>query len=213
MSEIGRTDLSALGGNGPAGSAVPPCGPAIGVFEGTVDIGGARAGATVYNPASGLYRITGGGAGMWDRADALHLAWRRFQGDGAVSADIAFAPGQRTGREMALLLLRQSFDPGAAYAGLVLHGDGRMMLQYRQAQGAPTWRVITFEPRGARFSLRRAGGRITVLTGSGREGLREAAMVVLPLRDPLIVGIGVCAHDLEGLATAHFSRVRVGLTD
>ena len=138
------------------------------------------------------------------------MAWQRLQGDGAVSADIAFAPGHRSGQEMALLLLRQSFDPGAPYVGLVLHGDGRISLQYRQAAGGVTFRIGILQHGVGRFSLRRSGGRFTAWAGKDGRELRELAMVVLPMRDPLIAGIGVCARDAESLATAHFARVRVG---
>ncbi len=188
----------------------PPCGPAIGIFEGTTDLGGAPPGETRYTPSSGLYRIRGGGADVWGQADALHLAWQRFRGDGTVSADIAFAPGHRSGQEKAMLLLRQSFDAGAAYAGLVLHGDRRISLQYRQAQGGGTFRIALFLPQTGSFSLRRSGGRFTAWAGRDARELRELAMVVLPMHDPLIAGIGVCAHDTESFATAHFARVRVG---
>jgi len=214
VGEMGDGEVFGAGGLGRQGSRTaltePACGPAIGIFEGTLDLGGARPGATRYTPSSGLYRVTGGGVDVWGRTDALHLAWQRFQGDGAVSADIAFAPGHRSGQEKALLLLRQNFDPGAPYVGVVLRGDGRISLQFRQAVGGVTFRIGLFPQGVGRFSLRRHGGRFTAWAGRDAREMRELALVVLPMRDPLIAGIGMCAHNAEDLATAHFARVRVG---
>lgn len=214
VGEMGEREVFGAGGSGREAlrtvAMEPACGPAIGIFEGTIDLGGARPGETRYTPSSGVYRVTGGGRDVWGGADALHMAWQRLQGDGAVSADIAFAPGHRSGQEKALLLLRQSFDPGSPYVGVVVHGDGRISLQYRQAQGAVTFRIGLFPQGVGRFSLKRSGGRFTAGAGRDSREMRELALVVLPMRDPLIAAIGVCAHDAEGLATAHFARVRVG---
>jgi TolB protein len=186
------------------------CGPPIGVFEGTSDIGLTRAGATVYNSASGRYSVTGGGADVWGRADALHFAWLRFLGDGGLAANISFPPGIRSCKEKAVLMIRQKLDPGSAYVAVVLQGDGRMSLQYRQSQDAVTFTVPAFQQNSATFGIERSGGRFTALGAARGSALRPIAMIVLPHHDPVYMGIGLCAHEPEGLATAYFSGVRAG---
>lgn len=188
----------------------PHCGPPIGVFEGTVDIGGALPGRTSYNPSSGIYRMVGGGAEVGGGADAFHMAWRRLFGDGGITADISFPPVRRSSRMKAVLLFRQSLAAGAAYGGLVVHGDGHVSLQYRQSPGAVTFTVAAFAHPAGTLRLERHGGRFTALAGERGGQLSVIAMLVLPLRDPLCVGAGVCACNAEELATVDFTRVRCG---
>lgn len=188
-------------------SDVPPCGPPIGVFEGTADIGVTRPGWTAHNASSGIYQVTGGGTDFWDRADAFHMAWRRIFGDRGITADVSFPPGCRSGKEKALVLFRQSLGSGSAYVGLVLHGDGRLSFQYRQSQEAVTFHIAAFQQNATTLSIERCGGRF-VASACGRGGrLGEVAMIVLPLHDPVYAGIGICAHDADSLATVNFSRV------
>lgn len=184
-------------------------GPPVGIFEGTSDIGSAQPGWTVYNSASGIYRVTGGGAGIGGEADSFHFAWRRHRGDGQIAAEIMFPPGRRSPRQQAVLVFRQSLDAGAAYAGIMIHGDGHISFQYRQSRGRSTFTVVPCVPQATTLSLRREGGRLTAFASAGAAPRREAAMIVLPLHDPLLAGIGVSAHSTDELATIHFARVRV----
>ena len=200
--------LAALPGE--AAPTEPGCGPPIGLFEGTADLGSTAPGLTLYKAHADTYLLTGGGGGdIRGAEDSLHFAWRRFFGDGTVAAELRFAPGMRSGWEKAALLLRQTLEPGSAYAGVVVRSDGRFTLQYRQSHGAVTFQVAAFPHNPASLRLVRSGGRITAFAATAAAPLREAAMVVLPLRDPLYAGIGFCGQDPDHHVGACFSRVRI----
>jgi TolB protein len=190
----------------PAGGA---CGPAIGIFAGTSDVGAAQAGSTRYRPHVDTYELTGGGAEIGGTADAFHFAWRSCCGDGRIAAHPHFPARARPAREKAVLLFRQNLDPGSAYAGLVLQRDGRLTLQYRQSAAAVTFHVGVVHQGAGSLSLVRVGGQFTAFAAAAGAPLRPVAMIVLPLRDPLFAGIGVCSRDEERLATVGFSGVRI----
>ncbi len=46
----------------------------LGLFEGAGDIGKTLKGSTVYDPATGTYTVTGGGADMWGAEDDFQMA-------------------------------------------------------------------------------------------------------------------------------------------
>jgi TolB protein len=180
-----------------------------GIFEGSSDVGKTRAGSTVYDPAGSVYRVAGGGADMWGAADAFHFSWVRLSGDAALTADVHFPAGTGSPLEKAVLIFRQSLDPGAPYADIAIHADGHITLQYRSAAGGKTEDVTAAEHGSTRLRIERAGNRFTASTGSAGGKLTAFSTSTIALDDPVYVGIGVCAHDAEGLTTVSFSNVSI----
>jgi TolB protein len=196
-----------------SGPSIPepiPCGPPIGIFEGTTDIGSGEPGSTLLKPHTGTYYLTGGGADLGGAEDGFHFAWRRFFGNGCITADVQFLPTPRPAREKAVLIFRQSFDPGSPYAAVVMHGDGRILLQYRQSKGSVTFRIAGCQHHATTLSIERFGGLFAATASSPVAPFRPVARIVLPLREPLYAGLGVCTEDPETLATVAFSKVRIG---
>jgi hypothetical protein len=186
----------------------PVSGP-YGIFTGASDIGKTKAGSTVYEPAGGVYRVTGGGADMWGAADAFHLSWVQLSGDAALTADVHFPAGSLAPLEKAVLIFRQSLDPGSAYADVAMHADGHITLQFRSAAGGKTEDVTAAEHGAARLRIERIGNKLTASTGPADGKLTAFSTQTIVLADPVYVGIGVCAHDAEGLTTVSFSNVRI----
>jgi regulation of enolase protein 1 (concanavalin A-like superfamily) len=180
-----------------------------GVFTGSSDIGKTRAGSTVYEPASSIYRVTGGGADMWGAADAFHFSWVRLSGDATLTADVHFPSGPLAPLEKAVLIIRQSLDPASAYADVAIHADGHITLQYRSTAGGNTADVTAAERGSTRLRIERTGNRFTAYTGSADGKLTAFSISTIAMDDPVYVGIGVCAHDAEGLTTVTFSNVSI----
>lgn len=193
---------------GPAAPEEIPCGPPVGLFEGTTDIGEGQPGSVLFKPHAGTYRISGGGADVGGASDAFHFAWRRLFGNGTWTTDVHFSPGPRSSQQKALLLFRQSLEPASPYAAAVLHGDGRVALQYRQAAGAATFRIVATLHSATTLSLERFGGLISAAVRTSGSAMRPVARIVLPLHDPLYAGLGVCGGDPEATAAVTFSGVR-----
>jgi hypothetical protein len=106
-------------------------GPAShGDFEGETDIGGPlRAGLVNFAAARGEYRITGGGANMWEDKDAFHFLWRRASGDLTLTANVSFPHPGGNEHKKAGWMVRQGLGPSAPYADLVVHASGLTSLQ------------------------------------------------------------------------------------
>jgi TolB protein len=198
----------ALAGAGMVVAQQPP-GGSRNIFEGATDIGKTWTGSTVYEPAGNVYRVTGGGADMWGAADDFHFSWVRQTGDATLTADIQFPWASKAPLEKAVLIFRQSLDPGSPYADIAIHADGHITLQYRATAGGKTADVTAAESGLSRLRIERAGNRFTASTGSADGKLKAFSDTTVVMEGPVYVGIGVCAHDTEGLTTVSFSKVAI----
>lgn len=184
--------------------------PAVGSFEGATGVGETpKAGAATVDPDSGDYRITGGGANIWGKADAFHYVWRKISGDVTMTADVRFVGTGVVAHRKAALMIRQSLEPGSAYADVAVHGDGLTSLQYRAETGGITQELRSMMSAPVRLRLERKGDTFTMYTGTSGGELRASEPVKVMLKEPVYVGLAVCSHDANVLETAIFSNVRV----
>src|SRR5262245_11915713 len=190
-------------------AAAPLSRGAAGIFEGATDVGGPkRAGSAKFDPDQRRYTVGGGGANMWFAQDALHFVWKKMCGDFSLAADIAFEGQGGDPHRKACLLVRQSLEPGSAYADAALHGDGLTSLQYREAAGAPTREVQSNVKGPRRLRLEKRGQYVSMSLAAAGETLQPAGgSFRLELAEPFYVGIGVCAHNNALLETATFSEL------
>jgi hypothetical protein len=180
-----------------------------GLFPGSTDIGKTKPGASAYDPASQSYRVTGGGADMWFAADDFHLTWVKLSGDVALTADVAFTPQPAQPLAKAVLIVRQSLDPASAYADVAIHADGHITLQWREKSGDPTKDLTAPEHKSTTLRLERKGDVFTAYAQKPDGTMDPFASYTVPMTGDVYVGLGVCPHDAEGLATATFSKVTV----
>jgi regulation of enolase protein 1 (concanavalin A-like superfamily) len=182
----------------------------VGIFDNSGDIGVMpKPGKAEYDSDNNEYRITGGGANVWMKADAFQFVWKRVSGDITLSADIRFPEAGVMPHRKAMLMIRQSLEPDAAYADVAVHGEGLTSLQYRPAAGAMTAEIQA--PAKAPISVRieRRGEKMTIYTGKPGEELQPVGPATVVLRDPVYVGLGVCSHQADVLETAIFSNVQL----
>ena len=187
---------------------------ALGQFESSSDVGVTpQAGKVEFDAAKAEYRVTGGGDNIWGTVDAFQFAWKKMSGDMALTADVQFIGKGTVAHRKAALMIRQSLDPGSAYADVALHGDGLTSLQYR-----PTAAGITLESKQeaksdlsapVRIRIERRGNSFTMLAGKSGGPLTSTGPITANLQDPVYVGLAVGSHDANILETAVFSNVSV----
>lgn len=183
----------------------------VGVFTLSGDVGGpAIKGATLFNAASGEYRITGAGANVWAKQDQFQFAWREMTGNFTVTATMRFL-GQGAEHRKAGIMVRQSLDTDATYADVVVHGNGMGGLQWRSKQGEDT---NTFDlpiegPGTFKVKLVRTGVRIYMFIGRNDAALKEIAHTEVSFQNPVLVGLLVCSHDAAASDTVVFTDVSV----
>jgi TolB protein len=183
----------------------------LGVFTNEGSVGQTPAGSkAVYDAAKGEYRITGGGANMWATADAFYFVWKKASGDVTLSADIQWVGTSAAEHRKAVLILRQSLDPGSPYADAVSHGNGLTSLQFRGAANEQTYQIVAAEDGPSRLRIVRKGSRFTMYFGKPGEELKPSGPVeYITLQEPFYVGLGVCSHVATTLETAIFSNVKL----
>jgi TolB protein len=189
----------------------PPPASGLGVFTHQGSVGQTPAGvAAVFDQAKGTYRITGGGANVWANSDAFYFVWKEASGDVSLTADVQWVGTSETAHRKALLMIRQSLDPGSAYADAVSHGDGLTSLQFRGAANEQTYQVFKQIEGPARLRIVRQESSFTMWAGKPGEELKQLGPIqYVSLKDPVYVGLGVCSHTPTTLETAIFSNVKL----
>ena len=183
----------------------------LGIFTNQGSVGQTPPGvAAHYDAGKSEYRITGGGANVWGTADAFYFAWKKASGDITLTADVQWVGTSSAEHRKAMLMVRQSLDPGSAYADAVSHGNGLTSLQFRGAANEQTYQVMTQVEGTVRLRIERKGSRFTMYAGKPNEELKMVGPVeYVGLQDPVYVGLGVCSHVATTLETAIFSNVKI----
>jgi TolB protein len=163
-----------------------------------------------FDASKGEYRITGGGANMWGASDAFYFVWKRVSGDVTLTADIQWIGTSAAEHRKAVLIVRQSLDPGSPYADAVSHGNGLTSLQFRGAPNEQTYQIVAAEDGPSRLRIVKKGSRFTMYFCKPGEELKATGPVeFVTLQEPFYVGLGVCSHVATTLETAIFSNVKL----
>ena len=186
----------------------------LGIFTNSGDVGGpARKGSAEFNASNGQYRITGSGANIWAKADQFQYVWKEMTGNFTVTATMEFL-GKGEDHRKAGIMLRQSLDADSAYGDFVIHGNGMPGLQWRSNNGEDT---NTFDlpfdgPGKYKLKLVRAGVGITVSIAKDGAELKEVMRTEVTFKNPILVGLVVCAHNADNSDTVVFSDVTLDPT-
>jgi TolB protein len=191
----------------PAQNAAAP----VGIFENHGDVGNVlHPGSVEFDPAARSYTVTGSGENMWSAADAFHFAWKKVSGDITLSSDVTILGRNGNAHRKAVLMVRQSLDAGAAYAGAALHGDGLASLQFRDEKGAATHEVQSNVSGPRRLRISKRGEYLFMsVAGEGEEFRIAGGSARVSIEGPFYVGIGVCAHDKDRQEKAAFSNLEL----
>jgi len=183
----------------------------LGIFTNEGSVGQTPPGGKAqYDAAKGEYRITGGGANMWGAVDAFYFVWKKVSGDVSLSADIQWVGTSAAEHRKAVLIVRQSLDPGSPYADAVSHGNGLTSLQFRGAANEQTYQIVAAEDGPSRLRIVKKGSRFTMYFGKPGEELKRSGPVeFVTVQEPFYVGLGVCSHVATTLETAIFSNVKL----
>jgi Tol biopolymer transport system component len=181
---------------------------AIGIFDGQSDVGALRTPGKA-SFSDGGYTVSSAGDNMWLRADAFHFVWKKIDGGNVrLSADIAFLGTGKNPHRKACLLIRQSLDPGSAYADVAVHGVGLTSLQFRETDGGTTHEIQANVDGPKRVSIERIGETVSVSVSDPSGALHPSgASHKLLLSGPFYVGLGVCSHEADTVESAVFSNV------
>ncbi|MEL6925601.1 MAG: hypothetical protein AAFO94_16270, partial [Bacteroidota bacterium] len=160
------------------------------------------------------YRLTGAGDNIWFDSDAFYFVYRRMAGDFSLSAHFELGslpadPLRKTG-----WMIRTSLAHDAQHASAVLHGDGLTLLQWRPGKGnrmkSPQHELYAPEAHYQTLKLKRSGAHISMYAAKGSgEAVHVGTHQLVGLPDTVFVGLLVCSHQPDTIATAIVSEVQI----
>ncbi len=206
---IKSNELSAIRRLPPVSTSAFAQSGTLGIFTRSGDVGSpAIKGGTKFS--NGQYQITGSGANIWGKQDQFQYVWREMTGNFVVTATMRFL-GRGSEHRKGGIMVRQSLDPDAAYADVVIHGSGMPALQWRRKQGEDTNTFdLPFDKPGTfNVKLVRSGVKIYMYVGKDGAEPKKIANTEVSFQGPVLVGLAVCAHQADAKDTALFSNVSV----
>jgi regulation of enolase protein 1 (concanavalin A-like superfamily) len=191
-------------------SETPAAANPLGLFDAHNDIGApALAGSARYDPATGIYALTGAGTNMWDVRDECHFLWTRVAGDFVIEARVSLAGLCSEKHRKAGCMARSTGDDNAAYADAAIHGDGLTALQFRRVAGGVTEHATVPVKGAAAIRFERRGDTFRFLAAAPGEPFLETAVADIALGETVYVGLFVCSHHAHTLEQATFQDVRL----
>ena len=183
----------------------------FGIFTDAGDVGNpAIKGSTIFDAATGQYKLTGAGTNMWAKEDQFQYVWKEMTGNFEFKATLQFL-GEGAQHRKAGIILRKTLDTDSPYADLIIHGNGMPGVQWRTTKGNVTEGFdFSFDSPG-KFELQlvRRGAALVVSLGKDGAPMKELGNTQVPLGDPLLVGLGVCSHQPDHSDTVVFSNVSI----
>jgi hypothetical protein len=169
----------------------------------------------------GLYTVTGGGADIWDRADAFHYVFKSLEGDGEIIARVVEIGGPSTNEWRKVgVMIRESLDTDSRHAFMAVtpgssHG---LAFQYRDKSGsshsehgvdnikAPYW--VKVVRRGNEFTGYHSPDGVD-WTMKDPSGAESGAMnpVTIEMNSKVYIGLAVTSHEANAMCTSVFSDV------
>ena len=189
----------------------------IGIFDDHLDIGHPKlAGDATYDEATQTYDIKGAGDNIWFNHDEYQFVYKKMKGDFILTADFAFTgdTSGSIGHRKIGWMIRESTDPGAASANACKHIDGLVVLQWRPYKGMfmrdPEEERFMSKKGGQTIQLERIGKTITMKIAHPGEPLQLVGSCETDaLEKDVLVGIYICSHDSDRVASARVWNVRI----
>ena len=175
----------------------------------SADVGGVSV-PGAFSQTNGVMTVSGDGPDIWNRADTFHYAYLAMKGD--VSLTVRVTDIQNTDPwAKAGLMIRQSLDPGSAFAMILVTSGQGAAFQQRAAAGNRAASVIGLPNRSAPYWIRltRAGNTFTATVSPDGTDWLPANSVTIAMTDPVYAGLAVTSHRSGVLCQATFAHLTV----
>ncbi len=182
----------------------------------TGDIGNPLRLGSHYTCDNETIEIVGGGTDIWNAADQFHYVWQSIAGDFDASVRVTSLAGANNITK-AGIVARESTNASSPGLHVTVNplppGRDLAQMTLRLTQGAISATVGSNIAPGAIpnawLRLQRAGTNFTGYHSTNGSNWTVMGQTNVPLGSPLVLGLGVSAHDTNLLATGIFSNFRV----
>ncbi len=182
----------------------------LGIFDNTTDVGDVKHPGTVeYNPETEEYTLTGSGFNMWADTDEMRFLWKAVQGDFILRAEVEFiGEGVDPHRKIGWTV-RNSLSPHSAMVNGTVHGDGLVSLQFRKDFKTETEQIVSPDSSTNVIQLARIGNTYFFSVAKKGNPFTVLETSDVSLRNEVLAGIYVCAHNPDVIEKAVFRNVRI----
>ncbi len=167
------------------------------------------AGFAGYDSLQQSFTVNGAGSDIWSSSDQFHFLYQSFSGDGSIVARINSQDNTNAWAKSGLMI-RQSLDANAAYAGLFLTPSNGFAFESRTAAAGTTSMTSTAGTSPKWLKLSRSGNRLAGYVSSDGQTWSFAGAATISLSDPLYIGMATTSHNTSAGGSANFDHVSIG---
>jgi len=161
-----------------------------------------------FQPAAGTFVVSGGGADIWNQADAFRYAYQTLTGD--VTLTVRVVSIQNTDPwAKAGLMIRESLNADAANVMALVSSSSGALLQQRD-HPANTATVVQMVPNLSAprwLRLTRRGNFFTAYSSADGKTWATIGTTTVPMNNPVLAGLAVTSHKSGTLCQAKFEGV------
>ena len=159
--------------------------------------------------SNGLFTVKGSGADIWNAADAFQFVYQPLNGDGQIVARVAAIQNVALWTK-AELMIRNTLDPGSAFASMLVSAANGVRFQWRSnINGTAAGTVGSTSAAPHWIKVVRAGAVITGYESSDGSAWTQVGSHTLTIGTTVFIGLAVTSHDNTKAATATFDGVAV----
>jgi hypothetical protein len=170
--------------------------------------------------SNGAFTVHGAGADIFFGADAFHYVYQPLSGNGQIIAQVGSLQNnheddpdvQHDWWEKAGIMIRESTDPGAPNAFLLISRSHGAAFQWRQTPAGETFTTSVADISAPYWiKLTRKGNVFSAfLSKDGKVWGKAVAVGTIPMASKVFVGLALTSHDETTTTLATFDRVTVG---
>jgi regulation of enolase protein 1 (concanavalin A-like superfamily) len=157
---------------------------------------------------AGSFLVKGGGADIWDAADAFHFVHQPLTGDGTIVARVAALqnvhPWTKAG-----IMIRAGVAADAANVALVVSAGKGVSFQYRKSAGSLSANIRRAATVPRWLKLARKGNVFTASISTNGAAWTSVGQTTVSLPDRIDAGLVVSSHNPATSAAATFDKVSV----
>lgn len=207
VSAIAVVPAGAAPPTNPPPSSTPLASPWTDTDIGSVGESGSASQLGDSNP---VITLTGGGADIWNDADAFNFAYQSLTGDGQIIVQVT-SEGAANGWSKAGVMIRETTAADSRFVDLVLSPNHGVAMQDRSLTNNAPADVVpqSAASAGIWLELSRTGSTITGLISTNGTTWTTFGSITMDLPNTVLLGLCVTAHDNTKLETAGFANVSI----
>ncbi len=172
------------------------------------------AGSAQFSEADGKFTIKGSGADIWGNADAFQFMWQPVAGNCEIIARVVSVQAPGASAKFGVMI-RSALTRDASSAGVFAYNGKELQFVGRAAPGKPS--TAKGKPNIAPphwLKLTRQGTTVTAYDSADGKAWTEVGRETLAgMEATAFVGLAVCSHVRDKLATGQFSDVQIRKTN